>query len=630
MTMPLIDMLVSSVGLPAGSTDCAIQAQPAQPTLQQTAIDAFQAAMGEETAAGSVFAPVTQADARPRAAHAPEVPLTPVPRGGDAGSTFQQAGELTAVRTAESHLDAVVPQAPEAPAARVANPQAAADPNAVMVRQGQPPLRDDASRDTTDSIQPPLRDADAILQTQGIQVSLSRLAAVEHKDTTERLETDSPKLVIVETKSSPHPVEASSTDCLASAAFDIPAGSNISTQPATTSTPAIAASAEPVSPVYDTLKQADEEKLQLSFVRIEAPDAPAPQPVAAMETQPEAAPRTEETAPAPTPAAPAAPTSDAPVPQRSAEMSAPSTQTVASLETQPEAAPRMVEAAQSSTPDAPAPQRAADMPTPSPQPAAAMETLPPAAPRTDETAPGPTPAASAPHVLATGAPAVPSTDFAAREASVFQSDGAYAHSFQGKEQAVASASQETIVNPPLADDDEMALAIADGTSKPSTGKAGLRKLPPSTEAAPQAEALTANGYSPLVQPGQAQPLVTPNQELSAVSARIVETVERVKQVTSAAEAFSQAAGAVAESLLVSPQLMRTREGEIDIQLKKDVLDGSRLSIAVAGDTMNVSFTPGTTDVGVFLNQILPRLEEHLNLHVSNYRVCVSVKKQKKS
>lgn len=92
---------------------------------------------------------------------------------------------------------------------------------------------------------------------------------------------------------------------------------------------------------------------------------------------------------------------------------------------------------------------------------------------------------------------------------------------------------------------------------------------------------------------------------------------------SASEAVLAAAHAVADTLLVSPGLLRG-EGEIRVQLKPDVLDGSAVNITVTGRTIAVSFVPATEASASLLTGHVGELEAHLNATVVGYEMAVSV------
>ncbi len=85
----------------------------------------------------------------------------------------------------------------------------------------------------------------------------------------------------------------------------------------------------------------------------------------------------------------------------------------------------------------------------------------------------------------------------------------------------------------------------------------------------------------------------------------------------------EAATAVADTLLVSPSLLRG-EGEVLVQLKPDVLEGSQIRIVVSGKVLDVSFQTPTPDLAQMLVARLPELQQHLAAAVPAYSFNVKV------
>ena len=119
------------------------------------------------------------------------------------------------------------------------------------------------------------------------------------------------------------------------------------------------------------------------------------------------------------------------------------------------------------------------------------------------------------------------------------------------------------------------------------------------------------------------------QAVDAVSARTVEVAERVSKAMTASEVLIQAAEAVADTILVSPGLLRG-EGEIRVQLRPDVLDGTEIRIGVAGRQLDVSFMPSNADMSALIEQCRPQLEQHLAARIHRFSVSVSVAKKSRS
>ena len=136
----------------------------------------------------------------------------------------------------------------------------------------------------------------------------------------------------------------------------------------------------------------------------------------------------------------------------------------------------------------------------------------------------------------------------------------------------------------------------------------------------------AAAIQPVVQPVQADVKVQDAAEaVAAVAAHTALSVERVERVVSASEMMVQAAEAVADAILVTPGLMRG-EGEILIRLKPEVLDGTSVKIAVAGQRLSVEFQPQIAETAAFIERHLPQLQQHLAVRVHSYVVGVSVRR----
>ena len=91
-----------------------------------------------------------------------------------------------------------------------------------------------------------------------------------------------------------------------------------------------------------------------------------------------------------------------------------------------------------------------------------------------------------------------------------------------------------------------------------------------------------------------------------------------------AQMLVEAAGAVAETLLVTPGLL-SGQGEVVIQLRPDVLDGTDLRVAVTGRELQVVFEPRTVDMSVLIENCRPQLVEHLAARIHAFNVAVLVR-----
>ena len=124
---------------------------------------------------------------------------------------------------------------------------------------------------------------------------------------------------------------------------------------------------------------------------------------------------------------------------------------------------------------------------------------------------------------------------------------------------------------------------------------------------PDAERLVAAGVAPTVVGVQTVPEIVPVKETEAVAPiAALSAKDRVVRT----DVLVEAATAVADTLLVTPGLMRG-EGEILVQLKPDVLEGSQIRISVQGKTLDVAFQTPTEQLMQMLTTRLPELQQHL-------------------
>ena len=132
---------------------------------------------------------------------------------------------------------------------------------------------------------------------------------------------------------------------------------------------------------------------------------------------------------------------------------------------------------------------------------------------------------------------------------------------------------------------------------------------------------------------QAAPMAVPEQPAAAPNAGEeglkvgAVTDGRIAEVAavSKTDVLIEAANAVADTMIVSPGLMRG-EGEIVVTLKPDVLAGSELRIAVAGGQMTVEFTPTVANVAQLLVECQPQLVQYLSERISGFQIAVNVKR----
>ena len=140
------------------------------------------------------------------------------------------------------------------------------------------------------------------------------------------------------------------------------------------------------------------------------------------------------------------------------------------------------------------------------------------------------------------------------------------------------------------------------------------------------EVLTAAGVAP-----QAAPEVQPAE--AAPAAADVGAVDRVSAVrnVSPTEIMLAAAEAVADAILVTPGLING-EGQVRVQLKPDILEGTEIQVNVSGRQLEVEFLPPTAaaDVADLIQRALPQLEQHLAARIHSYSILARVGGRKKT
>ena len=150
---------------------------------------------------------------------------------------------------------------------------------------------------------------------------------------------------------------------------------------------------------------------------------------------------------------------------------------------------------------------------------------------------------------------------------------------------------------------------------------------PSTSSAPSApSALPVSFAVPDVSAPAAAPTAAPVTAVEAVVAAFTPSVTRAVEP---AQVLVEAARAVADTLLVTPGLLRG-EGEIRIQLRPDVLDGTEIHIVVAGRQLTVAFTPPTPDLVALIEQSRPQLTAHLAERIHAFQIAVDVRRRVRS
>ena len=163
---------------------------------------------------------------------------------------------------------------------------------------------------------------------------------------------------------------------------------------------------------------------------------------------------------------------------------------------------------------------------------------------------------------------------------------------------------------------------------PSEGAVQKAASPaPSASSAPSApSALPVSFAVPEVSAPAAAPTAAPVTAVEAVVAAFTPSVARAVEP---AQVLVEAARAVADTLLVTPGLLRG-EGEIRIQLRPDVLDGTEIHIVVAGRQLTVAFTPPTPDLVALIEQSRPQLTAHLAERIHSFQIAVDVRRRVRS
>ena len=150
------------------------------------------------------------------------------------------------------------------------------------------------------------------------------------------------------------------------------------------------------------------------------------------------------------------------------------------------------------------------------------------------------------------------------------------------------------------------------------GEPESRKMPEvadDADTAPQGLPETVAGAAPAVTPAVSAPEAAP---VAGVAAKVSAEMPRT-----ASSVVIEAASAVADTLLVTPNLMRG-DGEIRVQLKPDVLDGAQICIKVMGKSMQVEFASVTDDVARLMTEAQPQLVQRLTEKIPTFEVAVTV------
>ena len=168
---------------------------------------------------------------------------------------------------------------------------------------------------------------------------------------------------------------------------------------------------------------------------------------------------------------------------------------------------------------------------------------------------------------------------------------------------------------------------SEGAVQKAASPASSAPSAPSASSAPSApSALPVSFAAPEVSAPAAAPTAAPVTAVEAVVAAFTPSVTRAVEP---AQVLVEAARAVADTLLVTPGLLRG-EGEIRIQLRPDVLDGTEIHIVVAGRQLTVAFTPPTPDLVALIEQSRPQLTAHLAERIHSFQIAVDVRRRVRS
>ena len=168
---------------------------------------------------------------------------------------------------------------------------------------------------------------------------------------------------------------------------------------------------------------------------------------------------------------------------------------------------------------------------------------------------------------------------------------------------------------------------SDGAVQKAASPASSAPSASSPSSAPSApSALPVSHAVPEVSAPAAAPTAAPVTAVEAVVAAFTPSAARAVEP---AQVLVEAARAVADTLLVTPGLLRG-EGEIRIQLRPDVLDGTEIHIVVAGRQLTVAFTPPTPDLVALIEQSRPQLTAHLAERIHSFQIAVDVRRRVRS
>ena len=114
------------------------------------------------------------------------------------------------------------------------------------------------------------------------------------------------------------------------------------------------------------------------------------------------------------------------------------------------------------------------------------------------------------------------------------------------------------------------------------------------------------------------------EPVQVVAARVAH-----QMVATPAQVLIEAASAVADTIVVSPGLLRGA-GEVQVQLRPDVLEGTVIQISTtASGSLTVQFMPVTENMAELLEKCAPQLVTYLSERIHSVQVAVNVKRDEK-
>jgi hypothetical protein len=127
----------------------------------------------------------------------------------------------------------------------------------------------------------------------------------------------------------------------------------------------------------------------------------------------------------------------------------------------------------------------------------------------------------------------------------------------------------------------------------------------------------------------AQPQVIDVKDVAVEPVQVVAARVAHQVVATPAQVLVEAASAVADTIVVSPGLLRGA-GEVQVQLRPDVLEGTVIRISTtASGSLTVQFTPVTENMAELLEKCAPQLVTYLSERIHSVQIAVNVKRDEK-